>query len=123
MKSKKQLQLGEMIKRAMSEIFLRSDVLSLKGSYITILEADASPDLKNVRIFIDIFGNEAAHEKIIERLNGVAPHFRFELAKKLAVRVVPEISFILDKTQANVQKIESLLGSDKKVLVENAFKK
>lgn len=109
MKSKKQLQLGETIKRAMSEIFLRDDVLSLKGSYVTILEADASPDLKNVRIFIDIFGNEKEHDKIINKLNEIAPHFRYELAKKLAVRMMPEISFILDKTQAHVSRIEELL--------------
>lgn len=110
MKSKKQLQLGEIVKRAMSEIFLRDDILALKGSYITILEADASPDLKNIRIFIDIFGGKNNHEKIIERLNGMAPHFRYELAKKLAVRVIPEITFIQDKTQENVMRIEELLG-------------
>ena len=67
MKSKKQLQLGETIKRAMSEIFLRDDILNLAGSYITILEADVSPDAKNVKIFIDVFGVHSNHQKIIQK--------------------------------------------------------
>ena len=68
MKSQRQLQIGETIKRIISEIFLRDDILTVPGSYITILEADVSPDAKNARIYIDIFGNEPMHEKIVEKL-------------------------------------------------------
>ena len=110
MKSQRQLQIGEVIKRNISEIFLREDILSLPGSYVTILEADVSPDAKNVRIYIDIFGNEKIHEKIVEKLNAMVPHFRYLLAKKITSRGVPELKFILDKTAQNVTKIESLLA-------------
>ncbi len=113
-KSQKQLQLGETIKRAMSEIFLREDILTDPKNYITILEADVSPDAKNVKIFIDIFGNEQNHDKIVAELNKLAPHFRFKLAKKLTVRVVPEVLFVLDKTERNASSIESLIESEAK---------
>ncbi len=109
MKSQRQLQIGETIKRAMSEIFLRDDILTIPGSYITILEADVSPDAKNVRIYIDIFGNEQIHEKIVKKLNEAAPHFRFKLAKKLVARAVPEIIFLLDTTQKNAANLESMI--------------
>lgn len=114
MKSQRQLQVGESIKRNMSEIFLRDDILSIPGSYITILEADVSPDIKNVKFYIDIFGNDKMHEKIIEKLNEAAPHFRHLLAKRMTTRVVPEITFILDRTASNVSSIESLLDSEAK---------
>lgn len=39
----------------MSEIFLRDDILSVPGSYITILEADVSPDIKNIKILYRYF--------------------------------------------------------------------
>lgn len=114
MKSQRQLQIGENIKRTMSEIFLRDDIMTVPGSYITILEADVSPDAKNVKIYIDIFGNEQTHAKIVSKLNEMAPHFRYELAKKIVLRVVPEISFILDKTQDKALGLEALIASESK---------
>lgn len=54
------------------------------------------------------------HEKIIEKLNEAAPHFRYLLAKRMTTRVVPEITFILDRTASNVSNIESLLDSEAK---------
>lgn len=114
MKSQRQLQIGENIKRIMSEIFLRDDILTVPGSYITILEADVSPDAKNVKIYIDIFGNEKIHDKIISSLNNAAPHFRHKLAGKITLRSVPEISFILDKTQDRAMQLENLFLAEEK---------
>ncbi len=112
MKSQRQLQVGESVKRSISEIFLRDDILSISGSYITILEADVSPDIKNARIYIDIFGNDAAHKKIVEKLNAMAPQFRYQLAKKMTSRSVPEITFILDNTAKNANFIEALIQDE-----------
>lgn len=114
MKSQRQLQIGENIKRVMSEIFLRDDILSVPGSLISVLEADVSPDAKNIKFFINIFGNDEAHEKIVEALNNAAPHFRYEMAKKIMLRIVPEIEFVLDKTESKAMKLESLINQEAK---------
>ena len=95
-KSQRQLQLGETIKRTMSDIFLREDILTLPGSYVTILEADVSPDAKNVKIYIDIFGNEEKHKEITKQLNEAAPALKTLMSKKMFSRSVPQIRFILD---------------------------
>jgi ribosome-binding factor A len=112
MKSQRQLQIGENIKRVMSEIFLRGDILSIPGSYITILEADVSPDAKNVKIYIDIFGNESMHDKIVKALNKAGAHFRFQLAKKVMLRVIPDIIFVNDKTHQRAISLDSLIESE-----------
>jgi ribosome-binding factor A len=119
MKSQRQLQVGETIKRIIADIFLRDGLSSINGSYITILEADVSPDMKNVRIFIDIFGNEKTHQEIIEKLNKAAPHFRFQMAKKITARSVPEILFVLDKTQDKAIKLENLIATESKNLTSS----
>ncbi len=114
MKSQRQLQIGENIKRNISEIFLRDDILTVPGSYITVLEADVSPDAKNVKVYIDIFGNEPIHSKIVKKLNEMAPHFRHQLAKRIVSRVVPEIVFILDRTQDKALSLEALIAQEAK---------
>ena len=123
MKSQRQLQIGETIKRNMSEVFSRDDILTVPGSFITILEADVSPDAKNVKIYIDIFGNEKIHDKIVEKLNEMAPNFRYKLAKKITSRAVPEITFILDKTQDKAMKMEDLIAAEAKRFETKSEKK
>ncbi len=112
MKSQRQLQIGETIKRVISEIFVRDDILTVPGSYITILEASVSPDAKNVRIYIDIFGNEPVHEKIVKKLNEMAPHFRYKMAQKINLRTVPEITFVLDKTERKAIDLETVIADE-----------
>jgi len=123
MKSQRQLQIGENIKRNLSEVFSRDDILTVPGSFITILEADVSPDAKNVKIFIDIFGNEPMHKKIVEKLNELAPHFRYQLAKRITTRAVPELKFVLDKTQDKAMKLEDLIAAEAKKFETKVTKK
>ncbi len=123
MKSQRQLQMGENVKRNMSEIFLREDILTVPGSYITILEADVSPDGKNARIFIDIFGNEKIHDQIVKKLNEMAPYFRHQLARKITSRGVPEVKFVLDKTQSKALNLEALIAGEAEKYKEPEVKK
>ncbi len=124
MKSQRQLQIGENIKRVMSEIFFREDVSTISGCLITILEADVSPDAKAVRVFVDIFGNEEMHKSVIKKLNELAPHFRYQLAQRITLRSVPEITFTLDRTGSRVSSLESLLNDEaKKFTKKNVRKK
>lgn len=117
MKSQRQLQVGEQIKRAIAEIFLREGLLTIMGSCITILEADASPDIKNVRVYIDIFGDAKNNKAILDRLNKAAPYFRHELGKRLAARNVPELSFILDRTEEKALQLEALIDKESDALM------
>ncbi|MCE3255826.1 MAG: ribosome-binding factor [Rickettsiaceae bacterium] len=112
-KSQRQLQIGEQIKRVLAEMFLQDDVLSIKNYHITILQADVSPDAKNAKIFIDVFG-EIEHKKILEELKKITPYLRGKLANKINLRYTPELAFVIDDTSKNVSKIEDLLNKEAK---------
>ncbi len=108
-KSQKQLQVGENYKREMSQIFLQDDLLSFKSCHITILEADVSPDLKNVKFYLDVFGDNLIREKIIPYLNKMQPYLKKEIANRIKARSVPDLKFILDNTGSNALRIDELL--------------
>lgn len=112
-KSQRQLQIGEQIKRILAEIFLQDNLLNIKDTHITILQADVSPDAKNAKVFIDIFGN-AESKKIIQDLNQITPYLRKQLASKINLRYTPELIFVLDETFKEVNKIEDLLKEEAK---------
>jgi len=124
-KTQRQLQIGENIKRILTDIFIRNDITTAKNSYITITEADVSPDAKNAKIYIDIFHltqknetdhNEAYFTKIekdlIKQLNQMSPVFRHQLAKKIELKTVPEIQFLIDKGHDNLQNIEKIIAEE-----------
>jgi ribosome-binding factor A len=112
-KSQRQLQMGENLKRILAEIFLKNNYSSMNGNITTILEVSMSPDLKNARVFIDVFGNNATHiVEIVEKLNKLVPNIRHQIAKKLTARTIPELSFVLDETYKNANHIEQLLKQE-----------
>ena len=112
-KSQRQLQIGEQIKRILAEIFLQESALTIKNGYITILQADISPDAKNAKIFIDIFG-EADRKKILQDLKQIAPFLRSKLANKINLRYTPELTFLLDETFREANRIDDLLSQEAK---------
>ena len=106
-KSQRQLQMGENLKRILAEIFLRNSYGSTQQNLTTILEVSMSPDLKNAKIFLDIFG-ENPHN-LIEKLNNILPQIRYQIAQKITARTIPELTFVLDETYKNANNIEQLL--------------
>lgn len=114
-KSLRQLQVAENIKRTLSEIFLEKGLLNYSSSYISVTQVDISPDLKNAKIYLDIFNqNQEVKPKILNYFNNLEKTLRFELSKKIKLRFAPELSFIEDKTQENAFKIEKIIAEEKK---------
>jgi len=123
-KSQRQLKVAENIKRVISEIFLREGLLQFNSYQITIIKGDVSADIKNAKIFVDIIdlakkeGNLLTKEEneklqIIKKLNNSSKFFRHELAKKITLKTVPNISFILDDCTNKVYQIEKLIDEEK----------
>ena len=67
--SQRQLRVGEMIKQALSMIFLREEakISDLDTKTITVTEVRMSPDLKTAKIFVIPLGGKNA-DKVIEIL-------------------------------------------------------
>lgn len=112
-KSQRQLQVGEQIKRIVASIFLQEDIFVIKGAQVTIARADVSPDMKNARIVINIFG-EVDKKKMTKALNAASAFFRARLAKQITMRITPEIIFVLDDAGTDAQKTLAILEQEAK---------
>lgn len=112
-KSQRQLQVGEQIKRIIAGIFLQEDIFVIQGSQVTIARADVSPDMKNVRVIINIFG-EVDKKKMTKELNEASGFFRSRLAKQITMRVTPEIFFVLDDGGNDAKRTLAILEEESK---------
>lgn len=113
-RSQRQLKLGEMIRHALSEIFLRVEIRDddLTGIILTVSEVRVSPDARKAMAYISPLAVED-RESVIEALTRHRKFLRGELSRRVHLKYVPDIHFQLDPVFEQAESIDKLLKSDK----------
>ncbi len=113
--SQRQLRVGEMIKQALSMIFLREEtkITDLDTKSITVTEVRMSPDLKTAKIFIIPLGGKDT-DKVIEKLKEFSFIIRKVLSKKIMIKFMPKLFFVNDDSFDYAEKIENLIRQTQK---------
>jgi ribosome-binding factor A len=76
--------------------------------YIT--EILMAPEGKSARVFINVQGDEQEAKQTLKGINAAKGYIRHELLDRLGVRHVPELTFLLDRSQEYGARIDELLG-------------
>jgi len=79
------------------------------ASLATVTEVRVTPDLKHARVFVSVLGDKAEQAAMIEGLTSAAGFIRHELSERLQMRRAPEVSFVLDHSEAYGNRIDELL--------------
>ena len=111
--SQRQLRVGEMIRRRLSEVLNRGDVHDpdLNRLSITVGEVRTSSDLKIATAFVLPLGGQGRDEALaLLRRNRV--DLRREVARGLALKFAPELRFELDETFDRMDETRRLLAQD-----------
>lgn len=110
--SQRQLRVGELIRHALAEIFLTEDIEDdeLRGAAISVAEVRASPDLRHATAFVAVLGG-GDNAKLAIALNRHRRFLRGELARRVELKYIPEVTFKPDETVAASERIEALLRS------------
>jgi len=104
------LRVGEAVRHALAEAFLRGDVHDVGGGVprVTVTEVRMSPDLGHATVFVVPFaGGDAA--ALLVQLRGLAPQLRTLIARQVALRRVPELAFRLDTAFDHAERMDALL--------------
>jgi ribosome-binding factor A len=108
--SQRQLRVGEEIRHALAEIFLRTEFHDpiLAKAKLTISEVRMSPDLKHAAVFLTKLGNQDV-TPLLPNLKRVAPFLRSQIAPRLGLRVTPDLKFLPDTAIEQASAINKLL--------------
>ena len=108
--SQRQLRVGEMIKQALGNIFMRGEAKlpNIETSNITVTEVRMSPDLKTAKVFVLPLGGKNANE-IIDTLKEFSFIVRKTLSKKISMKFLPKLFFVKDESFEYAEKIENLI--------------
>ena len=65
---------------------------------ISITQVKTSPDLRNARVYVSVFGDDAAKREALAGIESAATFLRHELRDRLSLRYVPFMKFELDQS-------------------------
>jgi ribosome-binding factor A len=112
--SQRMLRVGELVRHALAELFMRGDIIDpvVETATITVPEVRMTPDLKLAKAYVMPLGGVHADE-IVAALNRHAKFVRGEIGHKIDLKYAPEVRFYIDDTFEEADRIESLLRSDR----------
>ena len=113
--SQRQLRVGEMIKQALSMIFIKDEakIPNLETKEITVTEVRMSQDLKTAKAFVLPLGGKNA-SNVIETLKEFSYVIRKVLSKKIVIKFLPKLLFVKDESFDYAEKIENLIKQTNK---------
>lgn len=101
-------RIEEEIKREISQIIMHDVKNPNITGLISVTDAKVTPDLKYAKIFISIL-DEKSREQTMEALKKSAGFVRTELARRMNLRLTPEIVFTLDTSIEYGAKMDQLI--------------
>ncbi len=109
-------RISSLIRQEISEL-LREQVNDPRlRSFISITRVFTSVDLTHTRVYVSIFGEEVSKGEVLQGFAAASGFLRRQLASRLRLKHIPELSFHLDESiekGAKVLKLIDELASDK----------
>ena len=86
---------------------------------VTITYANITSDLSYAKIYFTTLMDDK--EKLVKELNEASSFFRSEIAKRINLRHMPELTFVYDESIEYGKKIEDIINisnsTDKKIII------
>jgi len=76
--------------------------------FVTITEVKTTNDLSFAKVYFTVL-DETRKEETLKALNNASGYIRRELASRIDIRHIPELSFVFDESIAYGQKIEKII--------------
>ena len=111
--SQRQLRVGELIRRTLSEVLARGDIHDpeLNRVSVTVGEVSASPDLKVATAYVCPLGGQGG-ENLIALLAKNKSEIRRAISKELTLKFTPDLRFRLDETFDHMDETRRLFSQD-----------
>ena len=111
--SQRQLRVGELIRRTLSDVLNRGDVHDpdLNAMSITVGEVRTSPDLRVATAFVLPLGGRGA-EAALEALRRNKSELRRAVSKNLTLKFSPELRFAVDDTFDRMDETRRLFANE-----------
>jgi ribosome-binding factor A len=105
---KRVLRVGEALRRELGFILDR-EVGDPRIGMVTITRVELSDDLRYAKLFVSFLGDRDEREEALRHLRKARKFLRSQLASRLDLRIVPELTFVLDDSSEQYLRIAEVL--------------
>ena len=105
MTTRRQKQIGNLIQKELGDL-LEKKVSDPRLDFVTITAVEVSPNLRQAHIYVSTLGDQ---QEAMKGFDHAASFLRRELASRLALRYMPELTFHLDTSLQRGEHIFQLL--------------
>jgi ribosome-binding factor A len=102
-------RINDAVKEEMAIILRDTKDPRIAGALVSITGANVSGDLKFAKIYFSVLGSDK--NEVLKALKGASGFFRSELARRINLRITPELSFEYDASFEYGANISSILKS------------
>ncbi len=88
-------KLGEAVREALAEV-LREDVADPRLDFVTITSVQVSSDLGVADVYVTTHGDQERYDELLEGLRSADGRIRTGLARRVKLRITPELRYHLD---------------------------
>ena len=101
-------RLNEVLKEETADI-LGKKLKDPRIGFVTVTGVKVSPDLRHADIFVSVLGTEEEKKSAYKSLKGATGFIRSELGKRLRIKFLPEIFFVIDESIDEGIRISKLI--------------
>jgi len=96
-------------------LIIQQEIRDPGMGFITILGVKMSEDLKNAKVYLSIYGDEEKKTSTLEALKRSRNYIKFLLGKRIQLRYMPDLQFVIDDTYEKAARIEEILKKEANV--------
>ena len=78
--------------------------------FYTLTQAEVTRDYRHARVFVSVMGNADESKAVMSGLKAASGYLRRELGKAVVLHYTPELTFVLDDSIAQGDKINRMLA-------------
>jgi len=102
-------RINNLIRQEISEL-LRQQVNDPRlASFISVTKVSTSADLRSAKVFVSSLGDEANRSEILQGFTAASGFLRKQLAGRLTLRYIPQLSFHFDDSIQRGAKVLRLI--------------
>lgn len=104
-------KLGEAIREAIAAILLE-EIADPRIDLVTVTSVEVSTDLGLANIYVVAHGDQERQDTLIAGLDSAKNRIRASLGRRVAMRVVPELRFLIDPSVEQGMRISKALRDE-----------
>jgi len=101
-------RVGDALQELVADLLLR-EIKDPRVGLVTVTGVKISPDLRHARVFFSCLGDEQQRAQMLQGLSSAAGFVRSQVARRLKLRVAPQIVFEFDPSLEQAERVSRLL--------------